>query len=338
MPGPFDCGKGASLTVAYPWRRTLADLQIDMPIMETSSSATETPASKPRRPWLASLLSLLGGGPVGQVYVGRLRRSLCLWLVGSCLLPILGFCIISLPIGCFGFTLICLCVAAFPIYLAVDAFLLAKQNRHALLKRYQRWWVYLLMSVIFCFASNAIIQFNRSFIAESFVVPTRGMSPTIQPGDRILADKLWCSRNPIHRNDVVVFRSEGLDSPLFIRRVVGLPGEEIEIKDSHVFINGEEWIDSHAVFNASLPPFGDNCGPVKIPSDCCFLLGDNRRMSKDSRMTGPIPLFKHLWRSTLDILVTRTHVSQSKRYHALCIGTRFIGNVWDYDLISPTIG
>ena len=118
------------------------------------------------------------------------------------------------------------------------------------------------------------------------------MSPTIQPGDRILADKRWYIRNRIQRNDVVAFRSEGPDSPLYFRRVAGLPGDEIEIKNERVFINGSEWDDPHAVFNAPLPPFREmvNYGPVKIPLDRCFLLGDNRRMSKDSRMLGPIPL------------------------------------------------
>ena len=118
------------------------------------------------------------------------------------------------------------------------------------------------------------------------------MSPTIQPGDHILVDKRSCIRNRIHRNDVVVFRSEGPGSPLYFRRVAGLPGDTIEIKNERVFINGGEWNDPHAVYNAPLPPFSEmvNREPVKVPLDYCFLLGDNRRMSKDSRMTGPIPL------------------------------------------------
>ena len=99
-----------------------------------------------------------------------------------------------------------------------------------------------------------------------------------------LAGKRWYIRNRIQPNDVVAFRSEGPNSPLYFRRVAGLPGDEIEIKNERVFINGSEWDDPHAVFNAPLPPFSEmvNYGPVKIPLDRCFLLGDNRRMSKDS--------------------------------------------------------
>lgn len=199
---------------------------------------------------------------------------------------------VSLPIGCFGFVLLMLCGAAFPIYLAVDAFLLARANRHAMLKRYQQWWVYVLLFGVFGLGSNAIANLFRTFIGEAFVVPGSSMSPTIQPGDRILVDKRWYVRDRIHRNDVVAFRSEGPDSPLYFRRVAGLPGDTIEIKNERVFINGDEWGDPHAVYDGPLPPFSEmvNRGPVKIPPDYCFLLGDNRRMSKDSRMTGPIPL------------------------------------------------
>ena len=149
---------------------------------------------KPRRAWLAALLSLLGG-PLGQVYVGRFRRSVVFWIIGALLLPILAFSSVSLPLGRFGLALLLLSVLAFPVYLAVDAFLLAKRNRDAPLKRYQRWWIYLLVFVAFCLANNAVAHAIRSFMGEAFVVPTRAMAPTIQPGDRILVDKLWCARS-----------------------------------------------------------------------------------------------------------------------------------------------
>ncbi|MFC1597829.1 signal peptidase I [Planctomycetota bacterium] len=247
--------------------------------------------TKPRRAWLAALLSLFGG-PLGQVYVGRFRRSVVLWAVGGVLLPILVFACISFPLGPSGLTLLCVCILGYPIYLAADAFLLARANRDAPLKRYQRWWVYLLVFVAFCLANNTAARAVRSFIAEAFLVPTRAMAPTIEPGDRILVDKLWCNPKSLRRNDIVVFRSAGTGSPLYIMRLVGLPGDEIEIRDEHVLLNGTEWDDRYAVFGGDLPSYPEltNCGPIRIPSDSFFVLGDNRRMSKDSRIIGPIPL------------------------------------------------
>ena len=259
--------------------------------MELPSSATETPSFKPRRPWLAGILSLLGGGPLGQIYVGRMRRSLLLWLVGECVFPVLAFATISLPIQRPGLILLSLCVVAVPVYFAVDAFLLARRDRFLRPKRYQRWWAYVLFFALFCVGNNAVAHLVRAFVGEAFIVPTRGMSPTILPGERILVDRLWYSRERVQRGDVVVFRSEGPGSPLFVQRVAGLPGDEIEIKNERVFVNGVQWDDPRAVFSGPLPPFREmvDYGPAKMPANSYFLLGDNRRLSKDSRMIGAIP-------------------------------------------------
>jgi signal peptidase I len=184
-----------------------------------------------------------------------------------------------------------LCIFAYFIYLPVDAYLLAKRNQDVPLKSYQRWWMYVLLFFGFTLASNFADTAIRAFVVEGFVVPTRGMSPTIQAGDRILVDKLSYNWNPIQRNDVVVFRSAGPGSPLFVMRVIGLPGDEIEIKDERVSINKKLWDDPHAVLDNSLYPWPElaNYGPQQVPTDCFFVLGDNRRQSKDSRLIGPIP-------------------------------------------------
>jgi signal peptidase I len=260
--------------------------------MELPSSVTETPAFRARRPWLACILSLLGGGPLGQIYVGRMRRSFVLWLVGACIFPILAFATISLPIQRPGLILLFSCALAVPIYLAVDAFLLARRDRFPSPRRYQKWWAYVLFFALFCVGNNAVAYLVRAFVAEAFIVPTRGMSPTILPGERILVDRVWYSPDRIHRGDVVVFRSEGPGSPLFVQRIAGLPGDVIEIRNERVFINGAKWDDPHAVFTGPLPPFGAmvDYGPATVPANSYFFLGDNRRRSKDSRMIGPISM------------------------------------------------
>ena len=123
-------------------------------------------------------------------------------------------------------------------------------------------------------------------------MPTTAMSPTVQPGDRFLVDKLRSGPDRIQRGDVVVFRSEGPGSPLFAMRVVGLPGDEIEIRDERVFVNGQAWHDPHAVFDDQLPAVREmaNQDPTLVPADGMFVLGDNRRRANDSRFRGPIPL------------------------------------------------
>jgi signal peptidase I len=270
------------------WLQNLMGSMMDA--LSASPSSAPKSSFKPRRPWLALLLSL-SGGPLGQIYVGRLRRSLFLWFLSMCVLAVLIFCIISLPIGRIGLYLLCLFALAIPVFFAIDAFSLAKRNPNGPLKRYQRWYFYILFYVVLYFGNIAAALLVRSYIAEAFVVPTRGMSPTIQPGDRLLVD-IWNRHTPIRRDDIVVFRSKGPGSPLFVQRVIGLPGDEIEVRNERVLINGVEWEDRHAVFDAPLPDCKEivNYGPVKVPSDSCFLLGDNRRRSMDGRLRGPVPL------------------------------------------------
>lgn len=256
------------------------------------AETAETTRIVPRRPWLAALLSLLFGGPIGQIYAGRFRRSMVLWCATALLLPTFAFVMLSLPLGRLATILLMLLMLGVPFYLAVDAFLVARRHRNAPLKRYQRWWVYLVAFLVFFTTNQAVARIAKRFLAEAFNVPGRSMSPTILHQDRILVDRLWFDATQLQRNDVVVFRVYDPVPTLFVSRVVGLPDDEIEIKNERVFINGSEWDDRHAVFDGPLPEYIDmaNHGPIIVPYDCCFVLGDNRRNARDSRFLGPIPL------------------------------------------------
>lgn len=255
-------------------------------------SIADKTTTKPRRPWLAAMLSLLGGGPIGQAYAGSLRRCVCLWLVGASLLPLLMLAAIVNPLGRAGLLALMIGGVAFPILLAIDAFVLARRNRYVPLKNYQRWWMYAVLFSFFLLTNNAVPYVVRSILGEAFAISSRGMSPTILAGDRILVDRLGYRWNPVQRNDLIVFRSRGAGSPLFVMRVVGLAGDTIEVKNERVHIDGAAWEDSHEVLDPSLPVLAElaNYGPEQVPPDHFFVLGDNRRRSYDSRMLGPIPL------------------------------------------------
>lgn len=245
--------------------------------------------AKPRHPWLAVLLALLGG-PLGHIYAGRLRRGLWLWIVGQ-ILGVFFFLVVPFTSGPLGIFAGALSFVGYSLFLMVDAYRVAAQQRDTLLRPYQRWWIYLLAYVIAVVAANANAYAIRDNIMEAFVVPTRSMSPTILPGDRLLADKLWSHPSNLRRNDVVVFSSRGPNSALWVMRVVGLPGDRIEIRDEKVLINDEESADPHGFLDPDLAPVPElsNFGPITIAADEFFVLGDNRRRSNDSRTLGPIP-------------------------------------------------
>jgi len=118
------------------------------------------------------------------------------------------------------------------------------------------------------------------------------MSPTVQHNDRILVNKFMFDSSQLKRNDLAVYLSTGPNPQMNLKRVVGLPGDTVEIRDELLFINGVAAPENRFVFfdeTASLHPDLTNFGPINVPRGSCFMLGDNRRRSFDSRFLGSIP-------------------------------------------------
>jgi signal peptidase I len=145
--------------------------------------------------------------------------------------------------------------------------------------------------------------FIRTFVVQAFKIPSGSMLPTLLIGDHLLVNKfiygirvpftgkiLVPIKTPKH-GDVVVFRFPKDRSIDYIKRVVGTPGDTVEIKAKKVFINGKPIDDKHAyvsstaVLNAKASP-RDNFGPIQVPEDRIFVMGDNRDNSYDSRFWG----------------------------------------------------
>lgn len=254
-----------------------------------SNNAAPTQPVKQRSPRLAALLALLGG-PLGHIYAGCFTRGLLIWTMGI-ILVVLIFLFIHFMPGPIGVTLAVAFLVGYEFFLVIDAYRMAKLRSGLPLRPYQRWWFYLLAWVVISLMGNAAGYAVQNYVAEAFVIPARSMSPTLLPGDRILSDKFWCQLSNLHHNDVVVFRSAGLNSPLYAMRVVALPGDNLEIRDEKVWLNGEEWPDPHGYFDPKLTPNPEqaNFGPITMSDDSFFVLGDNRRQAHDSRFLGPIP-------------------------------------------------
>ena len=145
--------------------------------------------------------------------------------------------------------------------------------------------------------------FIRTFIVQAFKIPSGSMIPTLQIGDHILVNKLvYGIRVPFwgnymvrygkpHKGDVVVFVYPKDRSKDFIKRVIGVEGDQVEIRRKKVYINGNPVEDPYARFEDGeilLVPFHirDNYGPETVPENNIFVLGDNRDRSHDSRFWG----------------------------------------------------
>jgi signal peptidase I len=129
----------------------------------------------------------------------------------------------------------------------------------------------------------------RTFVVQAFKIPSGSMLPTLQIGDHILVNKFINYFRPIQRGDIIVFKFPQDESRDFIKRVIGLPGETLEIRGKEVLINGKALDESYAVYGDwPVPRLGDRerLGPVVIPPGRLFMMGDNRDHSMDSRVWG----------------------------------------------------
>lgn len=150
-----------------------------------------------------------------------------------------------------------------------------------------------------------LAMFIRTFVVQAFKIPSGSMEPTLLIGDHLLVSKfsygvrnpfngqVWVSLGEPSRYDVVVFKYPKNPSQDYIKRVIGLPGESVEIREKVVYINGKPLDDAKAVFRddsnypASKEP-RDNFGPVTVGPNELFVMGDNRDNSHDSRFWGMV--------------------------------------------------
>ncbi len=130
----------------------------------------------------------------------------------------------------------------------------------------------------FAFAFAAAIAINNILIVNA-QVPSGSMENTIMTGDRVIANRLAYIRKPPERFQVVVFKFPDDESRNYVKRIIGLPGETVELRDGKVFIDGGALKEGGYIPEE---PKGD-FGPFAVPDDHYFMLGDNRNHSHDSK-------------------------------------------------------
>ena len=138
----------------------------------------------------------------------------------------------------------------------------------------------------------------KTFLLQQFQVSGHSMDTTLHHGDRVLVNKLSYRLHDPNRGDVVVLETlEGSSEHDLIKRVIGLPGEEIDIRNCHVYIDGKElaepYLDPDLAPCTEQDPASDIQFPYEVPDEEVFVLGDNRPFSMDSRRIGSIE-YDHL--------------------------------------------
>lgn len=151
-------------------------------------------------------------------------------------------------------------------------------------KEKRPFWRELVNNLILigCVVLSVIIL--EKFVFVNATIPSQSMENTIMVGDRVFGNRLAYVNSEPERYDIIIFRYPDDESQLFIKRVIGLPGDTIDIRDGEVYVNGSETplTDSFCP-EQGVTDAGYMDVPFTVPEGCYFVLGDNRLNSRDSR-------------------------------------------------------
>ncbi len=243
-----------------------------------------------RKPIVAAILSSLAPG-LGQVYNGQIIKGI-IFLLSLFLLPILMFRI-GFHHSFYGLITILLIFMLFLLFIIGESFFAARKKKEFILKPYNKWPIYLLIILLL----NSIVLIPTNFLTNkvlgfsTYKMPTGSMEPTLRIGDYIVANPKYFKKNKLQRGDLIILQSSENSAKLFIKRIIALEGEKIEIKSKQVYINDVPLPEGYKIhLDNEFYPERDNYGPAVVPSDSCFVLGDNRDKSWDSRQWGFLPL------------------------------------------------
>ena len=140
------------------------------------------------------------------------------------------------------------------------------------------------------FWSDAKRENPGIFDGKIFRIPSPGMEPELIVGDHIIVDNEYYKHKTVQRADVVTFLSPEDPNKVYLKRIIGMPGEELAIRKREIFVNGRKLFDKYAHFSEREPynAVRDDFRPIVIPARSYFLLGDNRDKSFDSRFFGTV--------------------------------------------------
>ncbi|WP_418791650.1 signal peptidase I [Phosphitispora sp. TUW77] len=154
----------------------------------------------------------------------------------------------------------------------------------------QKAWGFLKDVLQVLFFALILTFLLRSFVIEARLIPSESMLPTLEIGDRLLVDKIAFKFEELERTDIIVFApppeaQRGMVKEDLIKRIIGLPGDTVEVKEGMVFINNNSLEETYIAERINY-----TYGPVVVPEGYLFVMGDNRNYSFDSHEWGFLPL------------------------------------------------
>ncbi len=247
-------------------------------------------SARPKSQLLGVFLGCLVPG-LGQIYGGKALRGWAMAVGGFFLYTLAAWLLFSpaLKIGILSFGAVAACLAFF-LYVIIDAYSVIKEYNKGVasgapfvsgFRRGTRVVAAACLVLLFNPVSQACLA------VSSFTGQSESMEPAVYSGERLFVDPAAYRMTGLHRGDLIVYRVPGEDK-LFMHRIVGLPGELVEISGQALLVDGaalkEPWAARQRYYNRG--DFGRKGQAVRVPGDCYFVLGDYSSRSYDSRFTG----------------------------------------------------
>lgn len=244
--------------------------------------------NKPRAWWVAGLLSLVKAG-LGQIYNGQLKKGLFVILIGYCYIPLFYF-VASHGLSILTLFAMIAIAAVYYAYVVADSIVVARKlSTDYTPKKYNSIYVYMGVLLFFGVLNHFLSDSIKNNVIEAFKFPTASMEPTLQIGDHILVDRSPKARFP-KRGDIIVFEYPKDPEKNFLKRVVAIGGDRVEMRDAILYVNGnavsEPYLKQPDIDNLAKLSSWSNYSAVVVPDNAYFVLGDNRDKSQDSRYFG----------------------------------------------------
>lgn len=255
---------------------------------------------KKRSSILAVISSIVEPG-LGLVYVG-LSTSGALVAVGGLILQFTILFSGILRSFCATATLYLIVLAVPRIVFAIYCPIRAVSVPSILPTRFNRWFVYVILAAMPHVPGRVIPLINQWMPCTVVTLRTVSMQPTIEPDELVVVDRRYYNSHSLEPGDVIQFRSPLDSSSSFVKRCVALGNQKVQIRDGVLFVDDKQYaprlplkrssdkILTHDFKDDRIRPAGagneDQYGPVIVPENCCFVLGDHRDNSLDSRYFG----------------------------------------------------
>lgn len=271
----------------------------------------------PRKRWLAGLLSL-GLPGLGHLYAGRPRTAGVALVLGALAAALVLGAPLWLPVPPLNVLIALLAflvlLVGVPLHAASAAAAAPVPYR---LQWYNRWYVYLILYAVCAgLLRPASYEYTKAHLVEAFRVPSAAMEPTIRVGDFLYVGKWDEARSDLRHGTVVVFGSVEEPGLKVIKRILGLPGDTLRMATGILYRNGQPLTEPYTIrtdpgrsedpvqrakmrnwqvnylagrARDGYQPDLEAWGPLVVPTDSLFVLGDNRDASYDSRYYGFVP-------------------------------------------------